>query len=247
MPKSRLDALKADTEELCDHMREIFRLDDEGRSQLWDAYCGNFDPKKEGSLEAATKLGVELQQGEKGVLEAARAMMQELIGALQEIEGDLIDLENGVVLQGSNHPVIQTCIAYGKKMHDEYGATVGEDPRIYDKDFPGVDGRPDLVTIEDEHFVIYEFKPNNQAAINEGEEQLERYVDGVVAYFEEFFEDGCNKGFSGKSPNENDHKGQAFLDKLKNSRDAWSSDGSQIEPRLHVITYNMCDRNLFDE
>ncbi len=246
MPKSRLDAVKADTAILCKHMKEIFRLDDESRSKLWEAYCGNFDPKKEGSLEAATKLGVELQQGEKGVLEAARAMMQELIGDLQEIEEDLIDLENGVVLQGSNHPVIQTCIEYGKKMHDEYGATVGEEPRIYDQEFPGVDGRPDLVTIEDEKFVIYEFKPNNQAAMEEGVEQLERYVPGVVAYFEEFFEDGCNKGFTDKSPS-SDHKGRAFLKKLKNARDAWSPDGSHLVPVYQVLTYNMCDRNLFDE
>jgi hypothetical protein len=168
MPKSRLDALKTDTENLCNHMREIFRLDGEALSKLWEAYCGNFDPKKAGSLEKANKLGVALQQGEKGRLEAARAMMQELIGDLQEIEQDLIDLKNGIVLQGSNHPVIQTCIEYGKKMHDEYGATVGEDPRIYDEEFPGVDGRPDLVTIEDKKFVIYEFKPNNQAAMDEG-------------------------------------------------------------------------------
>jgi hypothetical protein len=34
MPKSRLDALKTDTENLCNHMREIFRLDGEALSKL---------------------------------------------------------------------------------------------------------------------------------------------------------------------------------------------------------------------
>jgi hypothetical protein len=75
---------------------------------------------------------------------------------------------------------------------------------------------------------------------------LKRYVPGVVAYFEEFFEDGCNKGFSGKTPSR-DHKGQDFLDRLKNARDAWSPDGSHLVPGWDVLTYNMCDRNLFDE
>jgi hypothetical protein len=268
MANSDLKDLETETGRLYEDIKYLYRLDEDNRSQLWEAYCGGFDPNIVEDREFATNIGQQLQNKEREILEATQGLVSHLIEAadllkkdpdtdpdtkeevkeiltgLRKVDRDLQKLYDGVVLTGSNHPLIQTTLEYGKRMHDEYGKNVGEDPRVYDKPFPGVDGRPDLVTIESGKLVIYEFKPNNSKAVSKGWEQVRGYAPGVTDYYESFFVDGRNAGY--KSSLDDNHGGQPFQDKLMNSPDAWSSDGKRLEPVLLVLTYQMCDKNVFD-
>jgi hypothetical protein len=188
MANSDLEDLKTAAEALHKDVKNLIDLDYDNMSQIWEAYCGMFDPGVPATAEDAAKIGQQLQREEAeveqglqglaaGLIEIAEVLQKdpsteeeasEILEGLQKDDEDLEKIVNGVVLRGANHPFIQTAMQYGKDMHDEYGRTAGGDIKVYDQNFPGVDGRPDLVTVEGGLFVIYEFKPNNSKAISQG-------------------------------------------------------------------------------
>ena len=246
----------------------LYRLDDSDLQQIWEAYCGVFDPKIKEDREFATDIARQLQEKEKGMveqllagelpplLEAAKKIQdnsdadpkdkdeaKDIEASLRKEEGKLRDLYNGVPLKGSNHPFVQYAIEYGKKQHLEMCDEFGDQPRVCDQNFPGMDGRPDLVAIESGHLVVYEFKPDNSAAKDRGWKQVAGYLPSVVSYYESFFEDGRNGGFKGDPP-DSAHGGREILNKLKNSPDAWSSDGKELQAVPMVKTYSMCEKRF---
>jgi hypothetical protein len=235
--ESRADRFRSDAQSL-------YRLDDDDMNLIWEAYCGRFDPKIKEDREFAADIGKQLQYKENGILEQLLAgdlpslvqdankllqdaetkdKAQDILESLKKEESKLRNLYDGVVLKGSNHPFVQYAIEYGKKQHEEMCGRYGESPKVCDKDFPGAEGRPDLVTVESGHLVVYEFKPDNSKAKDLGWDQVKRYLAPVVSYYQNFFEDGRNGEFKGEP--DSDHGGKEFLENLKQSKDAWSSDG----------------------
>jgi|GEM_PF-2822402 len=245
----------------------LYRLDDADLQQIWEAYCGVLDPKIKEDRDFAADIARQLQDKEKGIidqllghdlpslLEDAKKIQdnsdtdpkdkdeaKDIEGSLRKEEKKLHDLYNGVPLKGSNHPFVQYAIEYGKTQHQEMCGKFGEQPRVCDKNFPGMDGRPDLVAVESGHLVVYEFKPDNSKAKDRGWKQVAGYLPGVVSYYEQFFEDGRNGGFKGEP--DSDHGGIEMLKKLKASKDTWSSDGNQLQAQPVVETYKMCEKRF---
>jgi hypothetical protein len=240
----------------------LYRLDAEDLNRIWEAYCGEMDPYSAEDKEFAANIGSQLQNREKGIVEqllgkdvpelknSAKKLMegpdkskaQEIFDDVEKEETNLNRLLDGVVLKGSNHPFVQYAIEYGKKQHEDMCGEYGGDPKVCDKNFPGLNGRPDLVTVQSGHLVIYEFKPDNSKAKDKGERQVAGYMPGVVAYYQAFFEDGRNAGFKDKP--DSDHGGVKFLEELKASKDAWSSDGRELQAIPEVKTYNMCEKRF---
>ncbi len=240
----------------------LYRLDAEDLDRIWEAYCGEMDPYSAEDKQFAANIGSQLQNREKGIVEqllgkdapelknSAKKLMegpdrskaQEIFDNVEKEENNLNRLLDGVVLKGSNHPFVQYAIEYGKEKHKDMCGEYGGDPKVCDKNFPGVNGRPDLVTVQSGHLVIYEFKPDNSKAKDKGEKQVVGYLPGVVAYYQSFFEDGRNAGFKDKP--DSDHGGVKFLEELKASKDAWSSDGRELQAIPEVKTYNMCEKRF---
>jgi hypothetical protein len=254
--ESRADRFRSDAQSL-------YRLDDDDMTQIWEAYCGRFDPKIREDSEFAADIGRQLQNKEKGILDqllagdlpplvqGAKKLLdgadtkdkaRGILENLEKEERKLRSLYEGVVLKGSNHPFVQYAVEYGKKQHQEMCDRYGERPRVCDQRFPGMDGRPDLVTIESGHLVVYEFKPDNSKAKDLGWKQVQGYLAPVQNYYQSFFEDGRNGGFKGEP--DGDHGGKEILEKLKQAKDAWSGDGKTLAVIPHVETYSMCERRF---
>ena len=259
--------LRSQSRDFQDHAKSLYRLDQEGLEQMWEAYCGEFDPKSTEDAKFAADIGRQLQDKEKefresllhGELPRLQDLAKKILGSSAESkdkdeakeimesaekEGKTLGaLENGVILKGSNHPFVQFAIEYGKDQHkkmcDEYGESGA---RACDQNFPSLDGRPDLVTVADGHLVVYEFKPDNSKAISKGHDQVLKYLDAVAAYYEGYFENGRKGGF--KNEPDSDHGGKAILTALKKSSDAWSDDGMHLKPVPSVQTYRVCDKKF---
>lgn len=258
--RSRTERFNSDSEAL-------YRLDENDLQQIWEAYCGKFDPKIKEDRDFATDIARQLQDKEKGIIERLlgddlphlledtkkirensdadpkdKDEAKDIEDGLRKQEKKLRDLYEGVPLKGSNHPFVQYAIEYGKKQHLDMCDKFGEQPRVCDRNFPGMDGRPDLVAMDGGHLVVYEFKPDNSAAKDRGWKQVADYLPAVVSYYQSFFEDGRNGGFKGAP--DSDHGGIEILKKLKNSKDAWSSDGKELQAVPMVQTYNMCEKRF---
>ncbi len=255
--------LESRADEFRSHAQSLYRLDNDNMNQIWEAYCGRFDPKIKEDREFATDIGQQLQYKEKGILEQLLAgelpplvqvankflqgadtkdKAQAILESLKKEERNLQNLYDGVVLKGSNHPFVQYAIEYGKKQHEEMCDRYGDRPKVCDQRFPGMEGRPDLVTVENGHLIVYEFKPDNSKAKDLGWRQVEGYLAPVVNYYQNFFEDGRNGGFKGEP--DSDHGGKEILNKLKQSKDAWSSDGKTLNVIPEVKTYRMCEKRF---
>jgi hypothetical protein len=88
----------------------------------------------------------------------------------------------------------------------------------------------------------FSFHRDNSKAKSKGEKQVHGYLPSVVEYYQAFFEDGRNAGTNGEPDSE--HGGEKFLQELKASKHAWSSDGSHLDAIPEVKTYNMCEKKL---
>lgn len=254
--QDRADRFRADAESL-------YRLDADDLNVIWDAYCGGFDPKISEDREFAADIGKQLQNKEGDLLkrllsddlprlvEMAGKLRQDadtkdkadnILEGLKKEEGKLRALNDGAVLKGSNHPFVQFALEYGQKMHKEMCAQYGEEPKACDQRFPGIDGRPDLVTVENGRLVVYEFKPDTSKAKDKGWTQVKGYLAAVVKYYQDCFEDGRD-GEIARVP-DGDHGGREILEKLKKSKDAWSSDGKYLQVIPEVRTYRVCDKQF---
>lgn len=259
--------LRSQARDFQDHAKSLYRLDQEGLEQMWEAYCGEYDPKSLEDTKFAADIGRQLQDKEKesrdallaGELPRLRDLAKkirdsgaeskdkdeakELIESVENEGKTLQALENGVILRGSNHPFVQFAIEYGKDQHKKMCDEFGESgARACDQNFTSLDGRPDLVTVVDGHLVVYEFKPDNSKAISKGHEQVIKYLDAVAAYYENFFENGRKGGF--KSEPDSEHGGKAILVALQKSSEAWSEDGMHLQPVPVVQTYRVCDKKF---
>lgn len=255
--------LESKAKDFISHAQSLYRLDDDSRNAIWETYCGVYDPSYPESKQYATLIGQELQGKEQGqfqqlydgelppLKEAAKELLKDektkdraekILDDLTKEEKKLFKLIDGSVLRGSNHPFTQFALEYGKKQHEDMCDRYKENSiRVCDKAFPGADGRADLVTVRDGHLVVFEFKPDNSKANNLGWDQVKRYLAPVVNYYQAFFEDGRNGGFK-DAPS--DYGGRKILELLKESKDAWSSDGKYLQAIPQVETYRICDKKF---
>ncbi len=256
-----LDDVTDEVEDFQKTAQEVYRLNAEGLEEIWVAYCGLLDPTTdEYDNEFAAAIGTNVQNRQEDKWDDAMGQGAELINALSPLQAtpetkeaadelfEMVDkeitilraLEAGVVLKGSNHPFVQFAIEYGKEQHEDLCYDEGEEPIICDEIWPTLDGRPDLVFVDDSGLWIYEFKPNNSKAISAGEDQVEGYVDGVQDYFQSFFPNGREAGYTYYP--DSDHGGEDIVEKLQATDDAWNDD--TIEAKWTVVTYNTCDKPL---
>jgi hypothetical protein len=253
-----LSDVRSRVNDFAEKCHDVFRIDEDAHHAIWEAYCGKLDPKSENDLRFATEIALTYQQKELDKVRELMDKSKDLIRDLDKLRNDaatksdaddlarklqpeldnLRKMESGAVLKGSNNPFVQYAIEYGKKMHMEMESSLGSEPRIKDKNFPGMNGRPDLVFIDGDGLWIYEFKPDNSAAMSKGKEQLDRYAPAVRAYFKNLFPNGRAGAYGS---NDGDHGGEDFLKKLKACDKCWSSNGMDIEVRVDVKAYSPCD------
>jgi hypothetical protein len=236
---------------------DLFRLDSDSHHRIWEAYCGEFDVSLDADKELAANFAQQLQTREAqqvqqvlNLIPNIRTMaaqlqsgpdsskVRDLVENVDKKERQLNDLNNGVVLKGSNHPFVQYAIEYGKQQHKSMCQSQGGTVKVCDQNFPGFRGRPDLVSVEGGHLLIYEFKPDNNAAKSKGREQLDEYLPEVAAYYQQFFPNGRN-GKTNGTP-DGDLGGQNMLTQLKKA-DTWTNNDMDIEAVPHLDTYNMCE------
>lgn len=250
----RVDRFRSDAQSL-------YRLNEEDMTRIWEAYCGRFDPKIREDRDFAADIGKQLQYREKGILDQLLAGdYPTLISLVRTLsvnsetrdrgaqfektllaeEGKLKQLTDGVVLKGSNHPFVQYAIEYGKRQHVDMCRNNGDSPKVCDKEFPGADGRPDLVTFEGGQLVIYEFKPDSSKAKDLGWDQVRRYIAPVVSFYQKYLPHGQQSEIT-DYPN-SDYGGKEMLQRLKASSNAW--DGKYLKAVPIVKTYSMCDKKF---
>lgn len=256
--------LEGKAKEFVSEAQSLRQLDDDSRNVIWETYCGEGDPSYPESVQYATLIGQELQSREQKqfdqlvknelppLVQAAKELLkdketkdkaQEILDVLKKEEENLIKLLNGVVLKGSNHPFTQFALEYGKKRHADMCKRLRENNvEVCDTEFPGADGRPDLVTVRDGRLVVYEFKPNSRKGEDAGEKQLKRYRDPVQSYYQKYFPNGRDGEFYG-TPDDK-HGGQNILEVLKQSKEAWSSDGKYLEVVSILELYDRCDKKF---
>lgn len=256
--------LESKANEFISHAQALYRLDDDSRNAIWETYCGEVDPSYPKSTQYAALLGQELQSREQKqfdqlvrgelppLVQTAKELLnddetrdkaQEILDALKKVEENLLKLSNGVVLKGSNHPFTQFALEYGKKRHDDMCEKLDESKtEVCNVGFKGADGRPDLVTVRQNRLVVYEFKPNSREGEGAGENQLKRYREPVQSYYQQFFPNGRDGEFNGAPDDE--HGGKKILEVLKQSKEAWSSDGKYLEVVPILELYDRCDKKF---
>jgi hypothetical protein len=265
-----LEDLEDEVEEFQAAAREIYRFDEETIQAIWEAYCSQLDTdfgddpdsenlKKDFAKKVATEMGLNYQH-QNDQLEELMAEDDLLIIALEPFQnnpetedraaellelvitegGKLQDLAENISLRGADHPFVQPAINYGIQKHKDL-CSLGESPKICDKTWPTLGNRrPDLVYVDNSGLWVLEFKPNNDRAVSEGEEQVADYVHGVEAYFQNFFPEGREGGY--QSIPDSDHGGEEMVKKLLATDEAWTSDDEAIEAVGKVVTYERCEK-----
>jgi len=96
--------------------------------------------------------------------------------------------------------------------------------------------------VADEGLWVIEFKPDSDRAIRAGQEQVLGYIGYVENYFQQFVPEGRMGGYQG-SP-DSKYGGEALLQALTETPEAWSSDEEEIEAVWEVLTYDRCEQRF---
>jgi hypothetical protein len=243
-----------------ENAQQIYRLDEEGRNFIWEAYCRKYDLTLQEDKQYANQVADNWQQKEKAQFNSLITDGNNLINDLQNLSNDpqykdkvsgwmdkvkkekniIEQLDNGVVLKGANHPFVQYATEYGKKQHEDLCGHYSS-PKVCDKDF-GSGIRPDLVYIDPSNgLYVLEFKPDNSEAKSKGEHQLDNYVPMIKSFYEKCFPSGRTGEPSSLS---SDFGGSDFLQKLKFCDSAWESDNMHLKIHREVVTYGPCDKKF---
>jgi Restriction endonuclease fold toxin 9 len=228
--------------------KEAYRLDCQALEELWDAYCGaDWEPNEEPDKDAARAQADKIQGRMKplidpllsrydGLKSRAEALKkddtkdtaQRILEDMEKEQSKLAKLKEKGALRGSNHPLVQYAIEYGKQQHRRMESAY--DCQVKDREFPSAGGRPDCVSAS--RCTVFEFKPNNDRAKRKGEQQLGRYVTAVEDYYESSIEKRQLPG--------SDYGGQEIITKLT----ARCMSGSSVELDARVETYAMCRKEF---
>lgn len=197
---SEVDKLEKDTEDWLDDAKNVARLDCQAMDNLWEAYCGlDYEPNTKPNKTAARAVGKKLTNTMRAKIKPVQDRQEALLETAQKLLSDpdtkegaqsAIKILNGQTdrlsklsnkskgWRGSNHPLTQYSMEYGKQQHTKMENSHGCD--LKDVTFPGIGAkkgekhpRPDCVNFS--KCEIIEFKPDNKRAIAKGKKQLARY------------------------------------------------------------------------
>ena len=226
--------------------RACYRVDCDGMQSIWTAFCGDDweegdDPDKDGGRSAANDIRSQMQSTIQPVLDRYAAVeaaaqvplnnpdthddTQHKYDDLKAVHDKLQSLPQTGAYRGADHPLVQHAIEYGKQRHRD----MSDGCDVADKSFPGSDERPDCVVFAD--CIIYEFKPDNQKAIDKGNRQLDNYRELVRRYYQDLIDNGGSA--------DDDHGGSGAIQKLTDAK--CIDDDKKIAFKTEVKTYSMCE------
>ena len=249
---SAIDVLTVEVKQWVVESKATYRLDCEAMQAMWAAYCTvDYEEHEAPDDEPAKRIAQDRQSAMRAVMEPlivrgtllrgratalaakreTKAVATALGRDLDKEDERLTRLFPSGVWRGVNDPLQFYSTEYGKAAHRRKTAEFQCD--AHDVTFTGLDGkRPDCV--RGDHCTIYEFKPNNDAAVEDGETQLKGYVALVTAYYQKHLDD--------KSTPDDAHGGADILT-------AFEKSGCVTDKRLALKTevepYAMCEKKYW--
>lgn len=137
------------------------------------------------------KKAEELKKAKKSSAELDKAVVK-----MKKTMTNLITLRDTGAAKGVLHPSVQLAAMYGKGKHDDYNGKFS--CTIYDRQLTSGRTRPDCVIVGPDACYLYEFKPENSAAVSKGNSQLSDYrsnipVDKAGGYLAQYQRDTVAK------------------------------------------------------
>src|SRR5258707_5424474 len=213
--------------------KEIYRLDCDDMKQIWGAYCSEYDVTQERDRDAARSVAdkmkdeaqsaIQRQLDEYGRLKSdaerlktgdTESQAAKILAAMQTEVDRLEKLKDKGAWRGSNHPLIQYAMEYGKQKHEDMGRSSDFYCDVVDKEISGADGRPDCISAR--RCMVYEFKPDNDRAKSKGQEQLSRYVPAVNQYYSALI--------TRKDTPDSDRGGSDIIKRIHENKDCYEGD-----------------------
>lgn len=230
--------------------KATYRLDCQSMEELWDAYCGaDWEPTEEPDKEAARAVADKIQSRMRERIDDAllrrhddlrrraedlkkddtQAAAERILADIQTEYDRLTKLKDSGAWRGSNHPLVQYAIEYGKQEHIRMAASSSYACQVVDKAIPGSSMRPDCISAT--NCMIYEFKPDNRRAKDRGETQLDGYHPAVTAYYQKLIDQE-------KTSADPDLGGEEIMTKLRGQ----CMSGSSVTFKRKVEPYYMCEK-----
>jgi len=226
---------------------DYFKTDCEAMKKLADAYCGidSGDPDGKSEVDrlksAVSSMikdvrneNLDLMKEMAKINVALKALSKEEIlrgpakAIYKETEDEIKKLKGLIksgAMVGFRHPVVQYYLKFGKEMHAKMERSYSCNVR--DVAYPGARDRPDCVSAK--KCSVFEFKPNNSAAISKGKGQLGQQKPSVEKYYNAVL--GGDK-ISSK------FGGQAIMDEFQKSG---CIKNNKLKLGAFVKTYNRCE------
>ena len=244
---SEIDVLARDVATWESEARNSFRLDCDGMTAMWDAYCSvdfedNESPEQSVAEQTAARLQSDMRS-KMGPLLAQSASLQaraktlskrrtrdeaqRLLAVIDKHKERLQRLLPRDVWRGANDPLRFYAQEYGKVAHRQMENTYRCD--VADKRFGGA-GRPDCIVASS--CELLEFKPNNPSAIKQGEDQQYRYKPAVEAFYTSFKQK--------KSDPPSEYGGESIMKKFQ-AGGCFKNGSLELEVPTPK-TYNMCEK-----
>ena len=249
---SAIDVLTRDVNQWVEKSKATYRLDCEAMQDLWTAYCSvDYEEGEDAEDDPAERIASDEQKDMRAAMDPLIEQGKDLrtrIAALAKKKdtkdratalGRDVDKESerlnrlypSGTWRGVNDPLKFYAAEFGKSAHRRKTSELRCD--VHDVTFEGLGRkRPDCVRASD--CMIYEFKPDNQAAKSLGEDQLEEYRPKVVAYYQ--------KRIDGGDAPDSDRGGKDILKAFENAgciRDKKLDLDTKVEP------YNMCEKKYW--
>lgn len=97
---------------------------------------------------------------------------------MEKTKTNLKTLHDTGAAKGVLHPSVQLAVEYGKRKHADYNGKYS--CTIYDQQLTSGRTRPDCVIVGPDACYLYEFKPDNSAAVSKGRSQLNDYRNNIT-------------------------------------------------------------------
>jgi hypothetical protein len=163
--------------------------------QIVDRMRDRLRPRYDDISEAGKSLTARLQVLEKRQDERVKKEAARLRG---KIEGTLRSLSNLMVseLRGANHPEFRTFMEVGRNEHRRIQSDSSKCV-VSEVTIPDSRLRIDCVRVSSGTCYLVEIKPDNSAARDRGNDQLQKYLAAMKRHFKRNSDD-VKKGFTGK-------------------------------------------------
>lgn len=241
--------------------KEVYRLDCDDMKQIWEAYCKQYDVTQERDRDAASRVADQMKSGAQPAIQSqleeygrlksdverlktgeTESQASKILDAMETEAKRLEALKDKGAWRGSNNPLIQYAMEYGKQKHEDMGRSSDFYCDVVDKEIPGADGRPDCISAR--NCMVYEFKPDSDSAKGRGQEQLSRYVPAVNQYYSGLI--------TQKETPDSDRGGSDIIKRIHENKNCYDGDwpdggdpNGEIRTKFtgEVRTYRPCENN----